>query len=350
MHLASVTLKDIARKAGVSAMTVSASLHGTGRVSAEKSAKIKKIARQMGYQPRVAAQLLSRKRSGQMGLLMTYCQSMSYEDVPEAGYTAPVLASFVQVCEARKQPYHIEYFMAKSNGDEFVPPRQLAGGLVDGAVVVGHPDENLAHWLDDHCQSPLVYIDEPGEYSVHSAVDQGIYQAVTELAAMGHRRIAYIGGPSRYMTHAIGYEGFRQAIKAYSLHTTEADIIESAISDMSACVAQYRPVIASWIKTARRPTAVVVHSAVIARALIGLFLENGISIPKQMSLIAVAACGDCKRTYPLLSGIEADYNAMLNASLGMLKRLVDHEELSEKQVNIMPRIQLRDTVCPPQNV
>ncbi|MFG0249008.1 MAG: LacI family DNA-binding transcriptional regulator [Phycisphaeraceae bacterium JB051] len=348
--MASVTLKDIARKAGVSAMTVSASLHGTGRVSAQKSAKIKKIARQMGYQPRVAAQLLSRKRSGQVGLLMTYSPNMSKEDVPEAGYAAPILASFVQTCEVNKLPYHIEYYMAKHDHEAFMPPRQLAGGLVDGAVVVGHPDEMLADWLNHHCQSPLVYIDEPGEYAVHSAVDQGIYQAVTELAAMGHRRIAYIGGPSHYMTHAIGYEGFAKAVKAYSLNTTQADIIETTSADMNESARQYQQIITSWFKSKQRPTAVVVHSAVIARVLIGLLLERGISIPKQMSLIAVAAHGDCKRTYPLLSGIEADYNAMLDASLGMLKQLVDQETLSQKQVHIMPRIELRDTVCPPANV
>lgn len=346
--MSSVTLKDVARKAGVSAMTVSASLHGTGRVSAQRSAHIHRIARQMGYQPRVAAQMLSRKRSGQVGLLFICSTETSLSDIGESGYTAPVLSSFVQVCEEEKLPYHIEYHLGHSSQEEFMPPRQLTGGLVDGALVVGHPSSAMASWFESQCTSPLVFIDEPGQYAVRSAVDQGVHQAVMHLAALGHQHIAYLGGPDRYITHEQGYRGFEQACKAFSLKQPAQDwIIHSENMSMRELAMEYEQTITHWWQRKTKPTAIVVHGASTARALIGVLLQRGIRIPHDMSVIAYGASGDCKRTYPMLSGIEPDFHGILQTALNMLSKLIADKTVEPTHAAIAPNLCMRDTVAPP---
>tara|TARA_Y100000589_G_scaffold323481_1_gene358071 strand:- start:2960 stop:4123 length:1164 start_codon:yes stop_codon:yes gene_type:complete len=348
VFLSSVTLKDVARKAGVSAMTVSASLHGTGRVSAERSEHIRKIARKMGYQPRVAAQMLSRKRTGQVGLLFICSTETSLSDIGESGYTSPVLSSFVQVCEQEKLPYHIEYHLGQSPQEEFLPPRQLTGGLVDGALVVGHPSSAMATWFEKHCSSPLVFVDEPGQYAVRSAVDQGIHQAVMHLAALGHQHIAYMGGPDRYITHEQGYLGFEQACKAFSLkHPTQDWLIHSENMSLHDLAQEYDQVVARWWNRKIKPTAIVVHGVSSARALIGVLLQRGISIPNDVSVIAYGASGDCKRTYPMLSGIEPDFHGILQTALNMLNKLIVGKTVNPTHAAITPNLCIRDTVAAP---
>lgn len=346
--MAGVTLKDIAQKAGVSTMTVSASLHGTGRVSAERSAHIHRIARQLGYQPRLAAQMLSRKRTGQVGLLFNYSNNQDFKDIGESGYTAPLLSSFVQVCEQDKLPYHIEYHLCQQDTEDYTPPRQLAGGLVDGALIVGHPVQRAADWFDKHCSAPLVYIDEPGTYSVHSAVDQGVQQAVMHLAALGHQHIAYTGGPDRYITHELGYRGFEQACKSFSLKIPSPDwIVKCTSSPTRVLGEQLDAAITRWWQRKVRPTAIVVHGVNQARALIGVLMQRGIMVPRDMSVIAYGSTGDCKRTFPELSGIEPDYHSMMQTALNILGKLIDQKPVEPTETAIAPNVCMRDTVAAP---
>lgn len=64
-----VSLKDIAQRVGVSMVTVSAALNGNGRVGSDLARKIREIAREMGYRPNAAAQIL-KSSPKDLGLLI----------------------------------------------------------------------------------------------------------------------------------------------------------------------------------------------------------------------------------------------------------------------------------------
>ena len=341
-----VTIRDIARQAKASITTVSSALHGKGRVSETQRVRIQEIAREMGYQPKLAAQLLRANSTGHVGLILP---GGEVTDVSESGHAGPILAHFIRTCEQRGLRYHVE-FVEPNDDDFFEPPRQLAGGLVDGVLVGGYVNESLRVWLAER-KVTWVSVDEPSDYCVLSADDEGLYEATERLAALGHRRVAYVGGPLRYLSHRQALEGFQRAATEFRLETKEQEWL-SFVDDKS------RPVLlqegADWagkiLAKKDRPTAIVCHNMVVARGIIYQALRMGIDVPRDLSVIAVGLSADAEKNLPCLTAVEVDFATLVDHAMNALLRKLDGERGLEKPQTkrVRPHLVMRDTVAPPR--
>lgn len=337
-----VTVRDIATAAGVALTTVSAALSGSGRISDTQRERIRQIAKDLGYQPKLAAQLLRARATGHIGLLLPDTDGLP----SESGHAGPILAEFVKLCEKRNIPYHIE-FVPVSADCHFEPPRALSGGLVDGVLVGGFISKELRSWLQNEHHS-WISLDEPADFSIVSSGNEGIYQAAQKLAALGHRRIAYAGGPSCYITHELGYQGFRRAVQEFQLVVDDATMIR----EFSAGTRRSRLTdAADWAKELlaipEPPTAVICHGSGLARGIIYHAMLSGIRIPEQLSLIAVASEGDAERSLPCLSAVQVDFSSMVEQAMDMLLRRVSGKQNEPETRWISPRLVMRDTVARP---
>ncbi|MBN4061062.1 LacI family DNA-binding transcriptional regulator, partial [bacterium AH-315-I18] len=211
-----VTMQDVANRLGVSHTTISQVLRGVGRISEERQHEIRRVVQEMGYHPHVGAQLLSRKKTGQLGLII----SQSLDIALESGFFGPILGNFISACQEEGQSYDIEV-VSLDEAQPFEPPRQLTGQLVDGTLIAGGLRPALADWLRTQ-NRPWVCIDDEAPYSVHSLLDDGVYQAVQHLAALGHRRIAFMGGPMKYRSHRLMRDGFDRAVLDFRLNPSDS--------------------------------------------------------------------------------------------------------------------------------
>ena len=95
MKKKSVKLKDIAIQAEVSVATVSAALNGTGRIGDELRSRIMEVARQMNYEPNLAARLLKQKHCNDIGLVI----SDPPRRIAGSGFFQPMIYHFIQLCD-----------------------------------------------------------------------------------------------------------------------------------------------------------------------------------------------------------------------------------------------------------
>jgi len=336
-----ITILDVAARAGVTPTTVSSALHGTGRISATLRERIRKLARDLGYQPKLGARLMRAKQTGQVGLLLPD------SDHTKSGDVSPILSHFVARCEERGLNYHIEFY---SSSRDFRPPIQLTSGLIDGLLLGGYIDAALREWMTAQTRWPWVSIEEPGEYSVISASDNGIYQAAQHLAALGHRQIGYVGGPLLYSTHRLAKKGLEQAVRDFSLDTGNEQWIQHF--DDGRRPDMLRSTVA-WVadllrmKRGQRPTAFLCHGIALARGVTYEAMRQGLKIPQDLSLFAVGPSFDTERALPHLSIIDPDFKAMTEQALDLLENRIQGRRIEQPQRVVIPKLVMYDTVAVP---
>jgi LacI family transcriptional regulator len=201
-----LTIRDVARIAGVSIGTVSKALNANGRLSAETRGRILRVASEIGYRPNSLAQSLHRARSMTVGIL----SNDSF-----GRFAFPI----VEALERRLFDHGIAVFMCNATDDPLRERRhieQLLNKRVDGLVVTARradkrePIEPVARGL------PVVYVysqvESPDALCLLPDDKGGAALAVTHLAALGRRRIAHITGPERFEAVRLREEGYRDAL------------------------------------------------------------------------------------------------------------------------------------------
>lgn len=328
------TLQEIAKACGVSKATVSMALRGVGNISSERVKDIRKVARDMNYRPALAAQMLRKQDSDYIGILMPHDAGA----VVGSGFSSPILAHFINICEKQGQKYHVE-FMQSTPGSCFIPPAQMTGGMVSGTLVAGHGGNEFNDWLENECSTPWVRIDEPGEFCVVSRIDSAMEQLVDSLAGLGHERICFIGGPIYYTSHRLGYEGFLKATKRNGMQAS-SNVGERVFAEDYSYEEGVRWIV-DKLSARNRPTAIICMGIFEARLTCQLAVECELRVPDDLSVVGFGPPGAGANNWPQISCLEPDYNVMVEQALRMLRcrlggQLVS-SDLWETPVNIVDR-------------
>ncbi len=215
----SVTIKDIARVAGVSHSTVSRALADSPFISEETKARIRKIADEMGYSPSALGRGLVTHRSGTIGLVVT-------------SITDPFIAQVVQGIEETALSCQYNTILCNSNSEperELKTVRALREKRVDAIIVTSSRLGSLYLPYLRRLAVPIVLVNNQGEGDyTHSVRIDDLYGgelAGRYLASLGHRRIAYIGGPIWARASETRLAGCRKALREYGLELDPAHIL-----------------------------------------------------------------------------------------------------------------------------
>ena len=196
-----VTLKDVAKAAGVSYATVSRALSGSSQIGSETRERVLKLCDEMGYTTNFVARSMVTKRTNLIGLVVP---SVDNQFMSELAYHAEV--------SARAHGYNI--MLCDSGPDlkqEKTVFKLLLGRQVDGILIVPQSSrsyDNLKSYLD---QVPTVFLSENlrSQPQSYVAVDNslGTYLGTQYLYELGHRDILYFG-QRRSTTHQLRAEGY----------------------------------------------------------------------------------------------------------------------------------------------
>ena len=191
------SMKDISELCGVSIATVSKALNNQSDIGEETRARIKQVAKELGYFPNSSARALKTKRTYNLGVL--------FVDEAQSGlthdYFANVLNSFKKVAE--EKGYDITFISAGNNGEKrmsYLERCRYRG--FDGVVIACVDFENPE--VEELVKSdiPLVTIDHTfnGRAAVISDNVTGMRELLTYIIGQGHKRIAYIHGADSAVT------------------------------------------------------------------------------------------------------------------------------------------------------
>lgn len=216
----SVTIKDIAKKMGVSNGTISYALNNKGRISEELKVQIMQVASEMGYIPNRNARNLAKNVKGRIGLFIP-----DVEYLKSSIFFNNLIAGILSIIDNTDN----DLLLALSKGDF---ENLLDGAMdVDGAIVL-HPRHDLTYYnLLNKSRTPFLIIGRPEEefenQITYIDVDNVAiaYNVTKMLLNKGHKSIATIFGNKDYTISIDHLEGYKMALREENIEFDESLII-----------------------------------------------------------------------------------------------------------------------------
>ncbi|MDD2630747.1 MAG: LacI family DNA-binding transcriptional regulator [Limnochordia bacterium] len=203
MRKSRVTLKDIAKVAGVSAATVSHVLNNTAPISAETTARVLKIVKDLNYEPNMVARNLRKQESRTIAFISNTVMGDLVPDMMGGAMQASVDRGYnLIVGESRQKVGAIDFH-------QWLVSSHQVGGLLFCSNWVTEVDYHFpAH-------TPAVYLYCYAKAQPRSSVlpdsVKGGYTATAHLLSIGRQRIAYIGGKPDWKCTKDRWEGYHMA-------------------------------------------------------------------------------------------------------------------------------------------
>jgi len=334
------TIADVAREAGVSKGLVSFALNDKPGVAPATRERILRVAQQVGWVPSVRARSLSTDRAFALGLVIA-------RD-PEILSGDPFFPAFIAGVESALSPveHALVLSMVGSEESEIASYRRLAAhGRVDGVILTDlrgdDPRIDLVHELG----LPAVTLGLPAAPSGLPAVilddTAGVHAAVAHLAALGHRRIAHVAGPSRMLHGERRAQSFLAAVAELGLQAGEVVETDFTAADGARATRQL-------LARRDRPTAVVYANDPMAIAGLGVAQRLGLDVPRELSITGFDGSDVGEYVHPALTTVTTAVQDWGRAAAELLLRLVDDPATSVADVTLPPaRLVIRDSTAPP---
>jgi len=316
-----VSIKDIARLAGVSHSTVSRALHKSPLIPAKTAQRIQRIAQEQGYTASAVARSLVTRRTQAIGVVVT-----SIADP----FNGDVVDGIEEV--ANERSYSV--ILATSQAD---PDRELAvvracqERRVDGILVASSRVGALYVPLLSELEVPIVLLNNQhqGDFAYSVRIDNihGMRLATEHLLDLGHRHIAYVGDRFGLYSDEERFEGYRQALEGRQIVLDEALLVRGdGKADEGAAALDH------LLKSRSRPTAVACYNDVTALGLMHHAEELGISVPEELSVTGFDDIPFAAFTRPSLTTVRQPRRDMGRRAMRLLFALLNGEPAEKTSV------------------
>jgi LacI family transcriptional regulator len=299
------TLRDVARLAGVSTSTVSRALSLPELVNPATRARVRTAADSLGYEPNKAARGLITGRTGNIGLVL-----------PDLAN--PFFPSVVKGVQARARSADVAVFVADTDEDvaaEMDLVRALAK-QVDGLILCS-PRAEAEHLKAIAADTTVVLLnrlvdDLPAVVFDH---EDGMRQAVAHLAALGHRRIAWVGGPAASWSSDQRGQGLSQASAAHGVDFVEVGHFPPHYDGGMAAADQV---------VATGATAVIAYNVLVAIGLLARLHARNIPVPTRLSVVGIDDIAMSAMSHPALTTIRLPKQQAGRLAVELLLTLLDN--------------------------
>jgi len=272
----SVSIKDIAKAAGVSHSTVSRALSDSSLVSEGTKARIQTLAREMGYSPDAQARSLVMGRTQTIGVVATRI-------------TDPFIAEVLQSVESTAHSHGYSVLWASSHAEperEIAAVEMLHSKRVDGVIVTSSRIGALYQQHLDRLHVPVVLInshsEQRGPYTFSVSVDnrKGGYCATKHLIELGHRRIAYVSGPADHSDDLARLTGYRDALSDAGI-AFDPDLVVPGTGR----VGGGERALPVMLYTSDPATAVFCYNDMTAVGLLRAARKEGVTVPGELAVV-----------------------------------------------------------------
>jgi DNA-binding LacI/PurR family transcriptional regulator len=221
----------------------------------------------------------------------------------------------------------------------------LSGPTIAGVAFVSSLDEAVFSRAKD-IPVPVIVVNgySPLFASVLPDVEEGAYQAVRHLIDIGHRRIAYIAGPSGFVTSVRRLHGYHRAL-------LEAEISAHEQPDGQGdwtFDGGFRAMQQLLKDSAQAPTAVFACNDMTAIGAISALSSAGLSVPGDVSVMGFDNIDQCRQTRPNVSTVDVDVRLMARAACHVLFCETDQSALRGAQVLVPTHLELRQSTAAPK--
>lgn len=330
----SATLADVARLAGVSAMTVSRVLNNRGNVSASTRIRVQRAMDQVRYRPNAMARSLALGRSQTLGVV-TF-------DSAQYGPGSAVLGI---ERAARERGYGVTITVIERPDHDALRSAVLSldDRMVDGMVVIA-PFAAMAGALRDLGRGTPIVAAEAGHQGEVPIVgiDQGLGArlATRHLLEFGHRTVHHISGPADWIESRLRSDGWRAELGDRGV--TAPPALDGDWTAQSGYEAGMR------LADDGSVTAVFVANDQMALGLLHALHERGVRVPQDMSVVGFDDIPESAYFLPSLSTVRQDFARLGAVAVELLDRLVtDDDFVADDRLLIEPSLVVRESAGPP---
>ena len=330
------TISDVAERAHVSKGAASFALNGKPGVSAETRGRVLRAAADLGFTASATAKALAGRRRDTLGLILTRDPEMLGSD--------PFFPPFMAGVESVIAP------TGRALTLRFVEPDQEAAAYtdiansnrVDGVLVADLRVDDPRPSLLASLALPFVTLNRPDVPSVGPAVclddRMGVKDAVNHLVALGHRRVAHVGGPPNYLHANSRRDEWRRTIEA-----TGVEAVGPLEADFTA--AGGARATEELLDRPDPPTAILYSSDLMAMAGLAVANRRGVVVPRDLSIVGYDDAELSAYLHPPLSTIHTDAHEWGRVAATTLIQLLDGQQPAD--VHLVPaRFVARDSTGP----
>lgn len=223
--MSEVTVKEVAKEAGVSTATVSRALNNDQKVKPETKKKVEEAAKKLNYKFNEAARLLKTNKSRLIGIVAPELSNDFFTDI-------------IERLENNFSKYNYSLLICSSRGKKEVEKEKLEMLLnrsVDGIFLIPCSiDCSYLSKISFH-DTPLIFLDRLANNADFDIILSdnflGSYNLTTALINMGYKEIGFIGGNNKITTAIERFNGYKKAIDDHKLIIEKSNIFLEGITE-----------------------------------------------------------------------------------------------------------------------
>ncbi|ACV59290.1 transcriptional regulator, LacI family [Alicyclobacillus acidocaldarius subsp. acidocaldarius DSM 446] len=331
-----VTIRDVARKAGVSVSTVSRVINGSGYVGEDTERKVLLAMKELNYQPNRIARGLVSRRTSTIGLLIPDVANPFFSEMARGVEDAAIAEGYsVLLCNSDwKSERELMYIDL------------LKGRWVDGIVIVGSRSDSrvIEAAVGD---TPLVIVDRRSSefrWSVWTDNRQGAALVVEHLLKMGCSKIVHIAGPSDSPSAQERRKGYEQAISQAGLVAIvyEGDFRFASGFEIATMI----------LEGSQRPDGIFAANDLMAIGVLQAAVKLGVQVPHEVAIVGYDNIPSAGYVSPSLTTVhQPSYQMGVSAFDLLLEQFVTNSGQSARKVKFEPKLVVRDSSlkCPSRN-
>jgi LacI family transcriptional regulator, galactose operon repressor len=323
-----ITIKDVARAAGVSVATVSRVQNGSALVKEATRRRVGEIATRLGYSPHGAARSLITSQTNTIGVLLPDLYGEFFSEV---------IRGIDQT--AQRHGHHL--LVSSSHDDRSAVETALRSmrGRVDGLIVMW-PEMDETAVPNLAARFPVVLLSAPigpnGFDVITVANFEGAYAMVCHLLDLGHRQIAMIKGIEGNADAAERLRGYRGALAAAGLASRSIEVAGSFNEESGFRAAR------ELLRREVRPTAIFAANDAMAIGALSALREAGLRVPDDVALAGFDDIPMARYMDPALSTVHVDISALgEHATLRLLAAVRDKDKHEHRAETLPTTLVLR---------
>ncbi|WP_248926511.1 LacI family DNA-binding transcriptional regulator [Paenibacillus hamazuiensis] len=329
-----VTIKDIARLAGVSHTTVSRALNDSPLINPDTKERIKALAAGLNYSPNFSARSLVLDRSYNIGLFFSTLQTGT-----SAGF-------FYEAVRGVNDIIKSQYNLVVRGIDDYKSYESITRKSFDGILVMSQSEADQP--FIEHAAAkgiPLIVMNRPVENAqvMNMIPDDrgGAYRIVEYLIEQGHRRIAIIEGKESFKSTQSRREGYFDALKKHGLTVALGYRVQGNYNLESGYTAMNKLL---KLPERDRPTAVFCCNDEMALGAIKAIHEKGLKVPGDMSVVGFDAQLFSGYTSPALTTVRRPIEQIGREGAARLLEGIEKKQIAKETIYFHTELVIRDSV------
>lgn len=329
------TLLDVARLAGVSAVTVSKVLNGKGHISAETQEKVQRAVELLGYVANTAARRLRGGATRILGMVVPELVSPYFAELARAaadvsGNRGYDLGLFTTSRDPQRERERIQ---------------SLLGGMADGLLLVVPAGSKEFLATLEQSPFPIVLINYFGSPThlpvVRGENYEGVVALLHHLLSLGHRRIGFIGGAEHSGQAKERFRAYREVMRAAGLW--DEHLIQPGDFTRRKGLEGAREL----LKLRPPPTAIFAGSDLMALGAMEAAQECGLQVPEDLSIAGFDDSPLASMVPPGLTTVAHPIGNIAEASVKLLLEAIEGKLVRGTLLEFPSQLVVRGSTAPP---